>query len=146
MSFLAELRQVQPLSRTSPRAPSRQNWATPVRLSPPSSTSYPFAKAFAVAAVAYVAGTVALVYVAGSQAPMAALGAGSVGSAMSVFVVASVLPAIMVGMLARQSRRSWSVARMAAVYLPLFLLMAALQFGGSTAEAWWPAGMIAAAG
>lgn len=143
MSFLAELRQVPSPERTSSRAALRQAWAAPARPSSPSSTSYPFAKAFAVAATVYVVATVAFVSFAG---PVATLAGGSVGRAMSVFVIASVVPAIMVGMLVRQSRQRWSVARIAAVYLPLFLLMAALQVGSTAAEAWWPAGMIAANG
>ena len=91
-----------------------------------------------VAAVTYVVATALLVLVVAPHVPSGNLALGSLGGVFGVFVVSSVAPAFLTAMLVRQSRRVWGVARIAATYLPLFLLVAALQLGGAAAEAWWP--------
>jgi hypothetical protein len=151
MSFLAELRQVESPSR----APSRVAVRTPApelfeaalaasRPALPSPTRHPWAKSFACAALTYVAATAALLaFVAPNLSP-GTMAAGSIGSALCVFIVASVLPAFITGMIVRQSPSVWRLSRIAGAYLPLFALVAGLQLAGAGAGAWWPpAGTVA---
>jgi hypothetical protein len=140
MSFLNELRQVETPSRRSRLAPLRQDWAPPPRRRTPAATSHPLAKALAIAGLTYAVATAVLMLGVAPRVPSGVLAAGSMGGAFGMLIVASLLPAFATAMLVRQSRRAWGLARMAATYLPLFLLVAALQFGGSAAEAWWPHG------
>ncbi|HJQ59301.1 MAG TPA: hypothetical protein VJ890_20515 [Vineibacter sp.] len=140
MSFLTELRQVETPSHRSRSAPLHQEWAPRRRPARSAATPHPFAKAMAIATLTYAIATTSLLLGIGPHLPSGMLAAGSIGGALAMLVVASLLPAVVTAMLVRQSRRAWGLARMAATYVPLFLLVAALQFGGSAAEAWWPLG------
>ena len=125
MSFLSELRQVtspsRPLHlRPAPWMPRTAHAALPA-------TPHPFAKAFACAVLAYAVSTAALVAFVMPNMPAGVMAAGSLAGALCVFVVSSFVPAFVTGMIVRQSRRAWGVARIAAAYVPLFLLVAFLQ-------------------
>jgi hypothetical protein len=133
MSFLSELRQV-----TSPSRPLHVRPASWMPRNPhaaPGGTPHPFAKAFACAVLTYAASTAALVAVVMPNVPADVMAAGSLAGALCVFAVASFVPAFVTGMIVRQSRQVWGVARIAAAYVPLFLLIAALQLV-HTREVW----------
>jgi hypothetical protein len=83
----------------------------------------------------YAATTAFLIFVVMPALPPGALALGSANGAAGMFVVASLVPAVITGLMAQQSRRGWRVSRIAATYLPMFLLVAALQFAGPAAEA-----------
>jgi hypothetical protein len=138
MSFLTELRQVDPPPRRNRLAPLRHDWAP--RRAQPAATRHPFAKALAIAGLTYVAATAVLMLWIAPHVSSGALAVASPGGAFGLLIVASLLPAFATAMMVRQSRQAWGVTRMVAAYLPLFLLVVALQFGGSAAEAWWPQG------
>jgi hypothetical protein len=133
MSFLAELRQFESPSRTPDLrlSPDRADvMVPPVRPEIASPTPHPWIKAFGCAVLTYAAATTALLTLVAPLVQPDALALGSAGSALGVFVVASLLPAFITGMIVRQSRRVWHVSRIAVTYLPLFALVAGLQFAG----------------
>ncbi|MCW5745477.1 MAG: hypothetical protein KIT36_04665 [Alphaproteobacteria bacterium] len=139
MSFPSELRHVaspsQPRLRRADvaanddrRLPTRPTPARRLRTNP-------FLAAFALAGLTYAVTTAALIAIVMPAIPPGSLALGSANGAAGMFVVASLVPAVITGLLAQQSRRAWRVSRIAATYLPMFLLVAALQFAGPAAEA-----------
>ena len=133
MSFLSELRQVTSPSRPLHLRPAP--WMPRTAHAAPSATPHPFAKAFACAVLTYAVSTAALVAFVMPGVPAGVMTAGSLAGALGVFAVASFVPAFVTGMIVRQSRQVWGVARIAAAYVPLFLLIAALQLA-HTREVW----------
>lgn len=126
MSFPSELRQL----ATPPRPPCRQPepdlWSRP---SPPL-TSHPYAKAFVCGAVTYVVATTIFAAIVMPR------GVGAADEVWSRFAIAGIAAAILTGMIARRSRRNWSVVRIAVACLALFLLLTALQDGRAAAGIW----------
>ncbi|MCW5745218.1 MAG: hypothetical protein KIT36_03350 [Alphaproteobacteria bacterium] len=146
MSFLPELRQVVVPSRTSIRRPSvgpRGTWLTDAHGLVPPATANPFLKSFACALAVYVTATGLLLLLVAPHVSVGVLAVGSTLSALGVFAATSFVPAVITGMIVRQSPRVWRFSRIAAVYLPLFLLTAGWQFGDRLADAWSPMALIA---
>jgi hypothetical protein len=97
-------------------------------------TSYPFAKAFACAGVIYVVGTVLLLVVLMSQVPHNATPyqiGFMTGRAIGAFLLASIVPAFITGLIVRLSLRVWPLWQVALTFLPMFFLVAALQLAGT---------------
>jgi hypothetical protein len=100
-----------------------------VAVAPPR-TPYAFAKAFACAAVIYVVATGLLLVVLLGQLPSDAT-AWQLGNATRrafiAFPVACIAPAFITGVIVHWSSRIWPLWQVAATFLPMFFLVAAIQ-------------------
>jgi len=129
MSFASELRHVPnaPSQVLAPRRPATaRRLGTDARTVP---TPHPFAKAFTCAVAAYAVATAVLL---GIAMPAASDGP-AIARALGIFAIASIVPALITGMVVSQSPRVWPFWRIALVFLPMFSLVAVLHASGAAA-------------
>ncbi len=96
----------------------------------PTRTPYAFAKAFGCATVIYVIATGLLFAVLLRQLPSEATAwqLGNVTSrATTAFLIASIVPAFITGVIVHWSARAWPLWQVALTFLPMFFLVAAIQ-------------------
>ncbi len=126
MSFASELRQVRPLPQAGAGTPVRKR--TPRALAVP--TSHPFGKAFAAAGITYIVATAILLPAVLRQLPVDAssyaLGYAT-ARALAQFIIAGIVPALIIGMVVSQSPRRWRFRDIAFSVAAMFCLMAGLQ-------------------
>lgn len=139
MSFDADLRDVVEAPQAPRRAspPSDRVGATPEVTSPSAvraGTRHPFVKAFTCAGVVYLLATTALLVVVAYQALPRATShefGDAIAGAMLLFSLPSIVPAVVTGLIVSQSSRVWTMPWIALVFLPMFLLILALQLFGA---------------